>query len=80
MWGVIALFSGSLIPAMISHTVLDIINFSYWWTDVAGAFDKRPIGETGVDTHFIVWLVVLVASVVLFALAARKTLAARQET
>ncbi len=80
MWGVIARVSGSLIPAMISHTVLDIINFSYWWTDVAGAFDKRPIRETGVDTHFIVWLVIFVASVVLFALAARKTLAARQET
>lgn len=80
MWGVIALISGSLIPAMISHTVLDIINFSYWWTDVAGAFDKRPIEETGVDTHFIVWLVIFVASVVLFVLAARKTLATRQET
>ncbi len=35
---------------------------------------------SGVDTHFIVWLVIFVASVVLFALAARKTLAARQET
>lgn len=80
MWGVIALVSGSLIPAMISHTVTDIVNFSYWWTDVAGAFDKRPIGETGVDTHFIVWLAIFVISSVLFVLAARKTLAARQET
>jgi membrane protease YdiL (CAAX protease family) len=80
MWGVLALVSGSLIPAMISHTITDIINFSYWWTDVAGAFDKRPIGETGVDTHFIVWLAILVISIVLFVLVARKTLTARQET
>jgi membrane protease YdiL (CAAX protease family) len=80
MAGVIAFVSGSLIPLMIGHTVVDVINFSYWWTDVAGAFDKRPIGETGVDIHFIVSLVILVASVVLFVLAARKTLAARQET
>ena len=80
MWGVLARVSGSLIPGMISHIVADIFYFSYWWTAVAGTFHKRPIGETGVDTHFIVWLVIFVASVVLFALAARKTLAARQET
>ncbi len=79
MWGVLAHVSGSLIPAMISHTVLDIINFSYWWTDVAGAYDKRPISETGVDTHFIVWIAVFMASLALFSLATRKTLAARQE-
>jgi len=79
LWGVLALVSGSLIPVMISHTVTDIINFSYWWTDVAGAFDKRPIGETGIDTHFIVWIAILVASVALFAWSARKTLEARHE-
>lgn len=80
VWGVLARVSGSLIPGMISHTVADIVNFSYWWTDVAGAFDKRPISETGIDSHFILWIAVFVASLALFALAARKTLAARQET
>ncbi len=80
VWGVLARVSGSLIPGIISHTAADIINFSYWWTDVAGVFDKRPIGETGIDTHFILWIAVFVASLALFALAARKTLAARQET
>jgi len=43
VWGVLARVSGSLIPGIVSHTVADIANFSYWWTDVAGAFDKRPI-------------------------------------
>lgn len=80
MAGVNASVSGSLIPIMIGHIAVDVINFSYWWTDVAGAFDKRPIGEAGVDIHFILWLVALVASVVLFVFAARKTLTARQET
>jgi len=80
MWGVIVVTSGSLIPAMISHIIVDIFYFSYWWTDFSLAPDKGPIGETGIDTHFIVWLVGLVVSVVLFVFAARKTLAARQET
>lgn len=80
VWGVLARVSGSLIPGIISHTVTDIANFSYWWTDVAGAFDKRPISETGIDSHFILWIAVFVASLALFALAARKTAAARQET
>jgi membrane protease YdiL (CAAX protease family) len=80
VWGVLARVSGSLIPGIVSHTVADIANFSYWWTDVAGAFDKRPISETGIDSHFILWIAVFVASLALFALAARRTAAARQET
>ncbi len=80
VWGVLARVSGSLIPGIVSHTVADIANFSYWWTDVAGAFDKRQISETGIDSHFILWIAVFVASLALFALAARRTAAARQET
>jgi membrane protease YdiL (CAAX protease family) len=79
LWGILAFASGSLIPGMISHAVADVFSFSYWWTDVAGTFDWRPIGETGFDTHFVVWVAVLVASVALFFWAARKTLAARRQ-
>lgn len=79
LWGVLAYVSGSLVPSIISHTVTDIFNFSYWWTDVAGTFDKRPIAETGIDMHFIVWVLIFLASIALFSLAARKTLTARQE-
>jgi len=78
--GVLAYASGSLIPGIIAHTLMDIPNFAYWWTDVAGTFDKRPVAETGVDVHFIVWAVVFVASVVSFCWAARQTLAARRQT
>lgn len=79
LWGVLAYVSGSLVPSIISHTVTDIFNFSYWWTDVAGTFDKRPIAETGIDMHFIVWVLIFLASIALFSMAARKTLTARQE-
>ncbi|MGB3906516.1 MAG: type II CAAX endopeptidase family protein [Anaerolineae bacterium] len=80
LWGILAYASGSLIPGMISHTVADIFNFSYWWTDVAGTFDKLPITETGIDSHFVVWVLIFVASVAAFSWAARKTLAARRHT
>jgi membrane protease YdiL (CAAX protease family) len=78
--GILAYASGSLLPGMIAHTGLDIINFSYWWTDVAGTFDKRPVGETGIDAHLLFWALLFVASAVLFFWAARKTLAARRRT
>jgi membrane protease YdiL (CAAX protease family) len=80
MLGILAYASGSLIPGIIGHTVMDIPNFAYWWTDVAGTFDKRPIAETGVDAHFVVWALIFVASVALFFWAARKTLTARRQT
>lgn len=79
MWGVIALTSGSLIPVILSHIIVDINYFLNAWTNFDGVYDNRPIGEAGIDTHFILWLVGLVASVVLFVFAARRTLAARQE-
>ena len=77
MWGILAYTSGSLIPAIISHTVADIFNFSYWWTDIAGTFNKRPIAETGIDIHFISWLLILIVSIALFSWAARKTMITR---
>lgn len=79
LWGVIAYTSGSLIPGIISHAVTDILNFSYWWTDVAGTFSKRPIAETGIESHFIIWVTILVSSFALFVWTARKTLDSRQK-
>jgi membrane protease YdiL (CAAX protease family) len=76
--GALAYSSGSLIPSMLAHTGLDIFNFSYWWTDIAGRFDRRPISETGIDAHFVVWALVFLVSALLFAWALRKSLAAGQ--
>jgi len=77
MLGILAYASGSLIPGIIGHAVMDIPNFAYWWTDIAGTFDKRPIAKTGIDAHLSVWTMIFVASFTLFIWAARKTLAAR---
>jgi len=66
MFGAIAYASGSLLPGIIAHTALDIVNFSYWWTDIAGRFEYQPIALTGVDFHFVVWLLVFIGSLALF--------------
>jgi membrane protease YdiL (CAAX protease family) len=78
--GILAYASRSLIPSMIGHTVMDIFNFSYWWTDIAGRFEMQTIAETGIDYHFIVWSLIFGASIVLFFCTARKTMAIRQQT
>jgi hypothetical protein len=44
--GSLELSSGSLIPCMIGHTIMDIGLFGYWWTGIAGEFTLRPIGDT----------------------------------
>lgn len=64
-------FSGSWWPRT-------TFNFSFWWSDLAGTFDKQTIAETGIDTHFVVWALILVASIALFTGTARKTLTSRQ--
>jgi membrane protease YdiL (CAAX protease family) len=78
MWGILVCASGSLIPTIISHTAADIFSFSYWWTDVAGSFNKRPIAETGFDPHFFTWALILMVSIALFVWTVRKTLTTRQ--
>jgi membrane protease YdiL (CAAX protease family) len=60
--GAYAYASGSLLPGIIAHTVLDIVNFSYWWSDIAGKFEYQPIAITGIDLHFVTWLLTFAAS------------------
>jgi hypothetical protein len=56
--GLLAWSSGSLIPGMIGHVVMDTGLFAYWWTGIAGDFTARPITETGVDRPFVIACVV----------------------
>ena len=67
--GSVALSSGSLIPCMIGHTIMDIGLFGYWWTGIAGEFTLRPIGETGVDRAFVIACVVFASSLLIVLLA-----------
>jgi len=79
MLGVLAWASRSLVPGVIAHAVMDVGNFSYWWSDIAGRFERQPISETGVDAHFLISVAVLATSIALFTLLVRRLLASRPE-
>jgi membrane protease YdiL (CAAX protease family) len=70
--GLLAWSSGSLIPGMIGHVVMDIGLFGYWWTGIAGDFSERPISETGVDRPFLITCVVLAIMLIIMLLAATR--------
>ena len=72
LFGSIAYYSGSLIPGIIAHFIMDVFNFSFWWTDLGGQFNKKTLAHTGIDSHFIFWLIVLVMSVIIFIITIRK--------
>ena len=74
MIGYLAYSSKSLLPGIIAHVTLDIINFSYWWSDVIGTFERKPIRMTGVDNHFIIIVMVVLLSIILFIVAIWKLL------
>ncbi len=67
--GLLARSSGSLIPCMIGHTIMDVGLFAYWWTGIAGEFVLRPIGETGVDRAFIIACIAACAMLAITLLA-----------
>ena len=70
--GLLAWSSGSLIPGMIGHIVMDIGLFAYWWTGIAGNFSARTIAVTGVDRPFLIAASVFVASLGVVLRAASK--------
>jgi membrane protease YdiL (CAAX protease family) len=69
--GLLAWSSGSLIPGMIGHVLMDIGLFAYWWTGIAGDFTARPVTETGLDRPFLIACAVFAASlsIVLFSIS-----------
>ncbi|MDH5400836.1 MAG: CPBP family intramembrane metalloprotease [Cyclobacteriaceae bacterium] len=76
--GYLAYSTNSLLPGIIAHASFDVINFSYWWSDVAGTFEYKPVSITGVDNHFILTLMVLISSFVLFVVAIRQLLRVKE--
>ena len=67
--GLLAWSSGSLIPCMIGHTLMDIGLFAYWWTGIAGDFTAQPISRTGVDQGFLVGFAAFAISLAVVLLA-----------
>jgi len=76
--GALAWSSGSLIPCMIGHTIMDVGLFGYWWTGIAGDFTLRPIRETGLDRAFVIACVVACAMLTVTLLALRRLRSLRQ--
>lgn len=74
MIGYLAYATNSLIPGILAHISFDIINVSYWWSDILGTFEHKPIGITGIDIHFIVALIVVLLSMGWFIVAIRRLL------
>lgn len=72
LFGSIAYYSGSLIPGIIAHFIMDVFNFSFWWTDLGGQFNKKTLAHTGIDSHFIFWSLAMILSVILFIITIRK--------
>lgn len=72
MIGYLAYSTNSLLPGIIAHVSFDIVNFSYWWSDVMGTFEHKPISITGIDTHFILTVSVVLFSFAVFLVAIRK--------
>jgi membrane protease YdiL (CAAX protease family) len=54
--GLLAYRSGSLLPGIIGHAILDIFDYSFWWTTITGRIDRKTIFETGIDLHFVGWV------------------------
>lgn len=66
LFGSIAYVTNSLLPGIIAHVVMDICNFSFWWSELEHQFDKKPIQVTGVDAHFVFWLGSVVLNILLY--------------
>lgn len=67
--GLLARSSGSLIPGMIGHILMDIGLFAFWWTGIAGDFGELPISQTGVDRPFFIACATFTTSLFIVLLA-----------
>jgi membrane protease YdiL (CAAX protease family) len=78
--GLLAWTSGSLIPGIIAHTLMDVGLFGFWWSGIAGDFTARPIQETGVDGFFLAACVTLTMALCVVWFAIRRLLLLRPRT
>jgi membrane protease YdiL (CAAX protease family) len=67
--GLLAWSSGSLIPCMIGHTIMDVGLFAFWWSGIAGDFAEQPLAQTGLDQPFLIAFAVFVTSLLIVLLA-----------
>ena len=70
--GVLAWRTESLIPGIIGHSILDIFDYSVWWSDLTGGFRQLPVSKTGIDVPFVLWVFIFVLALVAFGVAVQK--------
>ena len=70
--GILAYKTGSLIPGIIGHSILDIFDYSVWWSNIIGGFHMQTIFKTGIDIHFIIWDIVFILALFAFFRLMRK--------
>jgi membrane protease YdiL (CAAX protease family) len=75
--GRLAIASASLVFCMVGHTIMDIGLFAYWWTQIAGTFSQRPIGETGIDAGFFVEVGAFILALLVTVLSTNRLAAMR---
>lgn len=63
--GLLARASGTLLFCILGHWIMDIGLFTYWWTQIAGTFNQRPISETGADQAFFIECAVFAVALVI---------------
>jgi membrane protease YdiL (CAAX protease family) len=70
--GILAYKTGSLIPGIIGHSILDVFDYSVWWSNITGGFHMQTIFKTGIDLHFIIWAMVFILALFVFFRLMRK--------
>lgn len=78
LFGTLAYYSGSLIPGMIAHTIMDLFNFSFWWTNLVSQFAKQTIFNTGIDFHFVFSTLLFLFGIFSFVFVMKKLKVANQ--
>jgi membrane protease YdiL (CAAX protease family) len=78
--GILAYKSGSLLPGIIGHSILDIFNYSFWWSDLTGGFKKQTIFRTGIDLDFVVWSLGFLLGLLVFFLSINRLKRRPQES
>jgi membrane protease YdiL (CAAX protease family) len=65
--GILAYKTNSIIPGIIGHSILDIFDYSIWWSNITGGFHKQTIFRTGIDLPFVVWCLVFMLALFVFS-------------
>jgi membrane protease YdiL (CAAX protease family) len=67
--GTLARASGTLWFGILGHWIMDIGLFVFWWAQIGGTFNQRPVSETGMDGTFYAECAVFAAVLIVLLIA-----------